>query len=303
MNNRHFGFVVILTSLLLLNACGVLEVRLETPTVAQETPVKNVTAVMPPPELTATASAAPAPTRTPTPGIIPVNYGSDIFQSLTAEIDPSLAASTTLENLTAAAETPGGPYWLILPQRVEISLNGYPVEKTQFQPQITVYPVDEFKSINQTAGNVIDSLKALLELKPGEQNLEQASMALPPGQSLPFLPLEDAQQLFHAHFSYIAFKNGGAVCYLTQFDQYYALINNHELIYTCQGLTSDGRFYVAAVLPVNLAFLPADDPMATQVDPGTYTMGVVQQINSAGPASFTPHLDKLDAMLASMTIK
>ena len=45
----------------------------------------------------------------------------------------------------------------------------------------------------------------------------------------------------HSQVQYLDFKNGTGVRYLTQFDQGILPINNYELVYTYQGLTSDGK--------------------------------------------------------------
>ena len=61
----------------------------------------------------------------------------------------------------------------------------------------------------------------------------------------------------HTQVKYLDMKSGKGVRYLTQFNQGISPINNSELIYTFQGLTSDGKYYIAAVLPVTHPELPA----------------------------------------------
>jgi hypothetical protein len=109
---------------------------------------------------------------------------------------------------------------------------------------------------------------------------------------------------------YLDFKNGQGVRFLTQFDQAYLPINNDELFYTYQGLTSDGKYYVAAVLPVNAADLPADGTVTDELKAGDfganfmlYLEQVVKQLESQPATSFTPDLGKLDAMMASLEVK
>jgi hypothetical protein len=99
------------------------------------------------------------------------------------------------------------------------------------------------------------------------------------------------------------------VRYLTQFDQAPLPVNNHELIYTYQGLTSDGKYYVAAVLPVNLASLPADEKVDEQDQPKfvngflQYLDKVVGTLNQQPASAFTPDLNSLDKMVQSIEIK
>ena len=126
---------------------------------------------------------------------------------------------------------------------------------------------------------------------------------------MPFLPLFNAQQVMHAHVQYLDFQDGQGLRYLTQFDQAFIPINNNELIYTYQGLTSDGRYYVAAVLPVNHPSLPADaavtgnEPPEFTSDFPTYLQNVVASLNPQAANTFTPDLTQLDAMMSSLEIK
>ena len=62
----------------------------------------------------------------------------------------------------------------------------------------------------------------------------------------------------HVQVQYLDFKSGTGVRFLTQFNNGMAPVNNHDLIYTFQGLTSDGKYYIAAVLPVTHPDLPAN---------------------------------------------
>jgi hypothetical protein len=86
-------------------------------------------------------------------------------------------------------------------------------------------------------------------------------------------------------------------------------INNDELIYTYQGLTSDGKYYVAAVLPVNHPSLPADgqvtgnEPPAFTDDFTAYLASVVAALNPEAASSFTPDLTQLDAMMSSLEVQ
>ena len=127
---------------------------------------------------------------------------------------------------------------------------------------------------------------------------------------MPYLPLYNAAQVMHAQVQYIDFKNGVGVRYLTQFDQAILPINNHELHYTFQGLTADGKYYVAAVLPVNLPVLPEDESVDLNNPPQNfvedfpkYLSDTVAMLNGQSPGAFTPDLSQLDAMIESIEIK
>ena len=128
------------------------------------------------------------------------------------------------------------------------------------------------------------------------------------GQPLP----EILDSTFSAQIHAINFKNGHGVRYLSQVFQNFMPANNYGMFYYYQGLTNDGQFYVQAILPINAPFLPADDnpntplpadgvPFNTVDFPG-YLATVTQRLDNTSSSSFTPYLDSLDALVASMQV-
>ena len=69
--------------------------------------------------------------------------------------------------------------------------------------------------------------------------------------------------MFLSKPEYLKFENGSGVRYLTMYGQGFAPINNHDLFYSFQGLTADGRYWVSVIMPVNHPSLQAtyDDPL------------------------------------------
>ena len=126
---------------------------------------------------------------------------------------------------------------------------------------------------------------------------------------MPFLPLFNAAQMMHANLQYVDFQNGQGLRYVTQFSQAFVPISNYELIYTYQGLTSDGKDYVAAVLPVSHPSLPAEgtvtgnEPPEFSADFRADVANVVSILNRASADTFTPDLTQLDAMMSSLEVK
>jgi hypothetical protein len=185
------------------------------------------------------------------------------------------------------------PYWEAAPEYRLLTLQGYPVVNHMFQPQIYVYPTGPLGVANPYAGEVAADLETLLQTHSARD-------------VLPFLPLINSTQAMHAKVRYLAFKSGEGVRFLTELDQGPVLINNYELIYTFQGLTEDGEYYVAAILPVNHPDLPdgvnVDEQLATDDFRG-YIARTVEMLDRASAEVFTPDLRDLDALIQSIEIE
>ena len=187
------------------------------------------------------------------------------------------------------------PWWDMLPEHIVLTLEGYPVEDHLMQPQIFIFPVQEM-SAYENVGNIAADLEALLQSQQ-------------PGRILPYLPLYNAGQVMHAQVKFLDFQSGSGVRYLTQFDQALLPINNDELLYTYQGLTRDGRFYVAAVLPLNLPGLPADANVSDATPPEffnnfpQYMADMVMNLNQADASVYNPDLNALDALVQSIQVQ
>lgn len=238
------------------------------------------------------ATLAPTATLAPVATAVPATEGSPHLSLDTG----SIATGFQTETVAAVSASENAPGWEVLPEYIRVTLQGYPIDNHLMKPQIFIYPVKDLGQVNEGAGKIVASLETLLQ---SPQEL----------QNMPFLPLFNAAQVMHAHVQYLDFKNGQGLRYLTEFDQGILPINNYELIYTYQGLTKDGRYYVAAVLPVNHPSLPADGSVTGNEAPeftsdfSTYLANVVKSLNSQDAQTFTPDLTQLDAMLSSLEIK
>ncbi|MDX1436583.1 MAG: hypothetical protein R3335_07230, partial [Anaerolineales bacterium] len=161
-------------------------------------------------------------------------------------LDPAVAAGAQGQVVPENPGSQDGPYWEVHPQYVSISLDGYPLSGTQMNPGIYIYPIEDYGRLSPQAGGILDSLKDFLVQKPSDAD------------QIPFLPIFNAGQVFHSNVDWLDFQNGSGVRFLTIYAQYPAPVNNQDLFYTFQGLTSDGRHSVSVILPVNHPALPAD---------------------------------------------
>jgi hypothetical protein len=230
----------------------------------------------------------PAVTEPPTPAT------NVTCNELAFHLDPVLASGYNCETIP---ESPEGME--VNPQYTNLTLQGYVLSGKFFDPHISVLPVQRYNEL-------------LPDFLPGYvSDLQTLIGGGATGDSLPLLPPFNAGQVFHAQYRVFPFVSGGGIRYLTEYAQYYAPVNNNELFYTYQGLTSDGKYWVSAILPINNPILPAnaDNP------PGgvswdefknnfeSYITDMTNQLNSQTSESYAPSLAALDALVASITIQ
>jgi hypothetical protein len=192
--------------------------------------------------------------------------------------------------------------WDIAPDHLKFTLTGYQVRDTFAEPQIFVYPADEYAKLNTSAAEQINRLKEILSGTPLSE------------ETTPIVPFYNAGQLFTTQMQMLDFKSGRGARMVTQYAQYPAPINNHELIYHFQGLTNDGKYYIIATLPVTSSILAEDDKPESPVPAGGVTIptdtgpnpayyeAVTKALDAMYPDSFNPSLFQLDALIQSITV-
>jgi hypothetical protein len=221
------------------------------------------------------------------------------------QYDPYLAAAIQPRIGDAVAEA-GGMDYMLLPQHLAfIFANSYAdadplLQRQQLNlatmPQLVIYPAAAYAAMHPLARAQLELLQAMLTKRPST-----------PGGTLPYLPLHNAAQVFHSQVAYLTFANGAGVRYLTAFSQEASPITNQQLLYTFQGLTDDGQYYVAAFFPVKAAVLPdtvqVDDWEAFSVNYSTYVAETKAALNGLTPLDFTPDFTLLDAVVTSMQVE
>lgn len=219
-----------------------------------------------------------------------------------------LAADAVVSQVPEQPLDPNGPGFDYYPAHRLIQFSGYPLSGTMFEPQIRIYPIVDYMRMNPVIVDQVTQLNALLNSQ---------SSTLP--QSIPFLPIENAGQVFHARESYVSFKDGLGIGFLTEYAQFSAPANNHDLFYAFQGLTSDGKYWISAILPANASFLPAtydstevppngvavpqlNDPDYVNAMQAYYTQ-ITAVMNSAAAGDYTPGIDCLTSFLQTLNVK
>ena len=299
---RKKGFLAVILVLVIVSMSCSLPAAASQATPVQNPVVKATDTAQPKAVAATTTSTPEQPTTTPEPTqeITPTEPGlpQADFGGVTFTYDPQIASSVSGQEVAAVNEGQGAP-WDIQPATITFSFDGYPVSDSQQTPQVLVFPVTDFEKMNDTAAKEIDALRQVIAVHP--QTFSD--------NGLPFLPTWNAAQVFHTKVSYFAFRDGQGVRYLTMYAQNFATVNNKVLFYTYQGLTSDGKYYISAILPVTNATLAPDESI-----PGgdfnkfsqnikTYLADMHDKLDAQPDEAFVPSLTLLDDMIKSLAIK
>ena len=220
-------------------------------------------------------------------------------------VPAGLGTSAIAENIDVATDQTGSP-WDVAPAHLQLTIQGYSVQTTFHVPQFFVYPAQEYAAANQRAAESIKRLQAVLS-SPNTQFDNNV---------LPYIPFFNAGQVFAAQEKVVQFNGGSGLRVITQYAQDVSPINNNGLFYHFEGLTRDGKYYIVAILPTNLPFLPLTNDPASSVPAGgvpfppnnapgssfeNYYKQVTDLINSTPAAKFSPPLDTLDALIQSIS--
>lgn len=225
---------------------------------------------------------------------------------LTLEIPSSVAGGASGSDVAPLTDE-NAAYWEKTPGHLQVSLGDYYVLQGKFhQPQIYVYPAMPYVELSPAAFESMHRLRNVM------------NPAAPfTADQLPAVPFFNAAQVFASNIQLISFQNGSGIRFVTEYAQYAAPVNNHELIYHFQGFTDDGEYYIIAIFPITapalaetseagatvpsggIAYPDINDPNA---DFQGYYASVTDLLNATPSDAFTPALGQLDALIQSMWV-
>jgi hypothetical protein len=229
------------------------------------------------------------------------------FGRLTLEI-PSSVASGASGSEIAPVTNEDAASWQKTPGHLQVSLVDYYVLQGKLhQPQIYVYPAINYAVLVPGAFESMHRLR----------NVISAVVPLTPDQ-LPAVPFFNAAQVFASNIQTVPFQNGSGLRFLTEYAQYPAPVNNHELVYHFQGFSNDGEYYIVAIFPITAprlaetsdagSLLPSGGipyPSFDDPDPAAlqkYYDDVTNLLTATAPDAFTPSINQLDALIQSMWV-
>lgn len=224
----------------------------------------------------------------------PLEVGED---DLKFTVDPSLAQSVAVAKIATEplnADTPPGDE---NPAHTLFTFIGYDLGELapNIAATLAVYDVAEFEAAGYT--EELSNLRMVLDQRPD----------LTEQTTLPYLPQIAPVQTFVARPAYVKFAGGTGVRYLTYFSFDVSPVLEGNILYTFQGLTADETRYIAATFPLDTGLLDAEFPedfdlAAFENSYDTYMADLLADLNTQDAASFTPNLDTLDELIASITV-
>ncbi len=168
--------------------------------------------------------------------------------------------------------------------------------------RLAVYPLAAFRShFDARAASEIFRLQDILNRRPALPDLTLNTRDN--SNLLPYVEHTNSAQMFTAHAQYVQVGNMTGISYVTWFAQNTVPVRN-PLIYVFQGITKDGAYYVSLTMQVTLSTLPAltkdiqfDLPAFQE-----YLAGIVPSISAAPSIAYTPRLERLEGIVASVKI-
>jgi len=218
--------------------------------------------------------------------------------ALTFTLDPTLGDGYECETVPESTDMPYYP--LIYPAHTELTIQNYPLTDTQFPPQVLIYPVSRFNEL----------LPDILPPRVSDLKKLISSGTWDSGE-LPFLPAIIERQTFYCHVTNMSFNGGRGFRFITAYSELVNPIGNRSIIYTFQGLTDDGLYWVAITLPISSPILPADYDTLPEgytresliQNYGSYASNVKDALEAQAPDSFFPTVNSLDNLVKSITVR
>ena len=252
----------------------------------------------------ALTASAPLATATSTPP----NGTAVSFQNVGFIIPSGLALGATGKLVPLANDENTAP-WQIAPEYIRFEFYGYNDQLAKAQAmEIRIFPAQEYAGMNVGASINFPRLQAVLAAPNAPIDVKK----------LPAVPYYNAAQMFAAQVKLLHFTDGSGVRMMTEYGQAVGPAANTATLYHFQGLTSDGRYYIVAILPLGASILiDGGDPLAvppaggvqfpgyTTLNPSdyeSYFQAVTSALNSADSGVFSPSLEMLDALIESITI-
>lgn len=224
------------------------------------------------------------------------------FNDFSLSFNPTLASNV---NISQVAGTGPGELDVDAPHTEFVLYNGdiTPDAMLKAPAVIRVYRTADFTGLETVQGQFLQ----LQTLLTGRGELSPYTMVTEGGTGdlqLPYLPLANAGQALRARAQYLDLTNVQGISYMTVFRQDVSPFTGSEFVYTFQGQSLDGQYYVSAVFRLNTDLFPAE--IAADFDYEVFNAAFtdyltesVTNLTQADSSSFKPSLADIDTVIQS----
>ncbi len=243
----------------------------------------------------------------PTPVLAPSGSGSPANgggNPATTSPPPAAPPSPTPTPAGTPVTCPGQPFRLLIPQGLSLNLQCF---------QTTFGMMDNAQTISiwRFATSPADALceQGCVDVIPVADAQRAFGSFLFPPQG------QNAAVLYEAKRQNLTFVSGQGVRTLEMQGQGVALLSNVNLQYVFRGYSSNGKYAVYVIFPIQAPGLPNADEPGANTNPqvfaplppandmaqwDTFNQKAVQYLNGLSAQQFTPRLDLLDALVQSV---
>jgi hypothetical protein len=171
--------------------------------------------------------------------------------------------------------------------RLRFDDDDLPPAVNPLQRQVLVYPLAAYRALFPAGEQLVldqrvSALRRLLDERPEFVDAEE----------IPVLPDPGVAQAFRARVHYLRFEGGAGVAFITRYTADGAN-PAAPLVWTFQGLTDDGRYWVSAFHPIHAPGLPKTGP----------AYAAARQLEATHPDDFRPSLDTLAAVARTLRVR
>lgn len=234
-------------------------------------------------------------------GAVHAKEGMVNFNSKTVSFSYPITMGTRFSSKKVAAarlESPDEKPDGVAPEHWEVTF-------AKSNAHVYVFPtadatVKDFRAAYPPVADAVKDLGSLLKNKSATPT------------DIPFLPWQDASSPIHSHVKYVPFKNGSGVRFVATYQIEPEVISNDGLVYTMQGLSADGKYYVSAFIPVTTRSLPNKSDAGTWSKEkyeefsnkfSEYSAKEKAKLDRLSGASFSPSLTELDSIIESLKVQ
>ena len=225
------------------------------------------------------------------------------FDGFRFNFDEALAAHV---NITQYAGDPAsiGPGFAEPPYTQFALYNQFPVPESLLETvgSVRVYRLADLAGYDEDLRQV-EQLRTLLAERP-DLTPHMVARDSASENALPFLPVFPAGQIVRARAHYLDAPAVSGISFVTVYSQAVEPLLADEFLWTFQGLSGNGEYYVMALFPLHVGLFPQEvgpdyDPDALITRLVEYLNESIATLNSAAPSDFSPSLDRLDALVST----